>query len=140
MRHGGTLVREKRLIRRDGSTVWVLSCVDIARDSTGRAMWALTHVLDITQRKRAEHELQRQQVDMLTIARVARDAGAADNPGHEVCEVAGQIVGAANVALLEIRGSDRMVMTASIDVPRPAGVGAQVRRRAADLRALRQLA
>ncbi len=109
-------------MRRDGSILWVLSCVDIARDSTGRVLWALTHVLDITQRKRAEHELQRQQVDMLTIARVARDAGAADNPGHAVCEVAGQITGAVNVGLLEARGTDALILTAAIDGHAPLGL------------------
>jgi diguanylate cyclase (GGDEF)-like protein/PAS domain S-box-containing protein len=122
LRHGGTMSREKRVIRRDGSIIWVLSCIDIARDHAGRPLWGLVHVLDITQRKRAEHELQRQQVDMLTIARVARDAGGAENPGHEVCEVAAQIVGAVNVGLLEARGSDRLILTAAVDPDAPLGL------------------
>jgi len=122
LRNGGTLTREKRVMRNDGSVIWVLSCVDVARDHSGRPLWGLIHVLDITQRKRAEHELQRQQVDMLTIARVARDAGGADNPAHEVCEVAAQIVGAVDVGLLEARGSDRLVMTAAVDPYAPLGL------------------
>ena len=121
-REGGTAGREKRMIRRDGSEIWVLSHVNIARNPEGQMMWALTHVLDITQRKAAEHELQRQQVDMHTIARVARDAGSSEQPAHEVCMAAAQITGASAAGLLELRGSDRLVLAAATRDGAPLGM------------------
>ncbi len=124
--HGGIVVREKRLIRRDGSVIWILSHLNTARDRNGRLMWALAHALDITQRKTAEHELQRQQVDMHTIARVARDAATSDYPAQEVCVAAAQITGASAAGLLELRGADRLVLAAATRDRAPLGIEVRI--------------
>jgi len=48
---------EKRLIRRDGSIVWVHMVVNRIRDAAGRAQRIVAIVQDITERKRAEDVL-----------------------------------------------------------------------------------
>src|SRR5690606_14069312 len=49
---------ERRLRRRDGSTVWVIAGVTPRLDPAGRFTGALTMITDITERKRAEMALQ----------------------------------------------------------------------------------
>ena len=48
---------EKRYIRKDGEIVWVDMSTSIVRDSTGKPLHLVTHIQDITERKRAEEQL-----------------------------------------------------------------------------------
>ncbi len=50
--------REKRYLRKDGSIVWVKLAVGPVRDAAGRLEYFLSVYEDITERKRAEDELQ----------------------------------------------------------------------------------
>ncbi|HEY9735205.1 MAG TPA: PAS domain S-box protein [Trichocoleus sp.] len=50
---------EKRYIRKDGSTVWVNNYVSVICDRSGQPQSVIAIVLDITERKQAETDLQR---------------------------------------------------------------------------------
>ncbi len=50
---------EKRYIRRDGSTVWASLSVSLVRDTDGEPLHFVSHVQDISERKRLEAELTR---------------------------------------------------------------------------------
>ncbi|MDD5564830.1 MAG: PAS domain S-box protein, partial [Thermoanaerobaculaceae bacterium] len=45
---------EKRYVTRDGRIVWTHAVVSVQRDREGRPLHFLTHVLDVTERKRAD--------------------------------------------------------------------------------------
>jgi diguanylate cyclase (GGDEF)-like protein/PAS domain S-box-containing protein len=46
--------REKRLVHRDGSSIWALETVSLIRDEGGEPLHFLSQVIDISDRKRAE--------------------------------------------------------------------------------------
>jgi PAS domain S-box-containing protein len=48
---------EKRYLHKSGRVVWVLLNVSVVRDDEGKPLYAVSQILDITQRKRAEEEL-----------------------------------------------------------------------------------
>ena len=48
---------EKRYLRRDGGTVWVMHNASIAHDSSGRLLYGIAQVQDITRRKQTEDRL-----------------------------------------------------------------------------------
>jgi diguanylate cyclase (GGDEF)-like protein/PAS domain S-box-containing protein len=50
---------EKRLVRRDGEAVWAQLAVSLVRDEAGRPLHFVSHVEDISDRKRLEAELHR---------------------------------------------------------------------------------
>jgi diguanylate cyclase (GGDEF)-like protein/PAS domain S-box-containing protein len=57
--YGGEIdgwTREKRLLRSDGSVVWVLETATLVRDEDGDGVHFLSQFVDITDRKRAEEE------------------------------------------------------------------------------------
>ncbi len=54
-----TLRFEKRYLRRDGGILWVDISAAPVRDDAGRTLYLVTHVQDITERKRAEELLHR---------------------------------------------------------------------------------
>ena len=51
---------EKRYIARDGSIVWVILSSSLVRDGQGRPRYFISHVQNITQRKKAEQEVRDQ--------------------------------------------------------------------------------
>ncbi|HVM98045.1 MAG TPA: PAS domain S-box protein, partial [Candidatus Acidoferrales bacterium] len=59
---------ERRLLRRDGETVWALVSVSLLRDAAGRPRYLVSQVEDITRRKRAEDELRRSEERFRTLA------------------------------------------------------------------------
>jgi diguanylate cyclase (GGDEF)-like protein/PAS domain S-box-containing protein len=50
---------EKRYVRPDGSSVWVMLSVSLVRDETGAPLYFVSQVEDISERKAAEQELKR---------------------------------------------------------------------------------
>jgi len=50
---------EKRFVRRDGTPVWVMHNVSTVHDASGRLLYGIAQVQDITERKRAEEGLSR---------------------------------------------------------------------------------
>ena len=55
----GSVTMEKRLIRKDGETIWVRDSVAAIRDEAGQTRSVVAVIIDITERKLAEEELQR---------------------------------------------------------------------------------
>src|SRR4051794_2257120 len=62
---------EKRYIRADGRTVYVIVSRSLLRDDAGRPELLLTHVVDITDKKRMEQELARSNADLADFAYLA---------------------------------------------------------------------
>ena len=56
----GSYQLEKRYIRKDGSVVWILLNGSLVRDEEGGPLYFIAQVQDISGRKRAEDQLQRQ--------------------------------------------------------------------------------
>jgi diguanylate cyclase (GGDEF)-like protein/PAS domain S-box-containing protein len=52
-----SIQRERRLLRKDGSTRWMRATAQFKRDSSGRLQWGTAVLEDIHQRKEAEHML-----------------------------------------------------------------------------------
>ena len=52
-----SLERERRYLRPDGSIVWVHVRAEVIRDEGGRPLYAVSHLQDITDRKRSEEKL-----------------------------------------------------------------------------------
>src|ERR1700676_4586427 len=48
---------EKRYLHKDGHIVWVLLSVSLVRDATGQAMYFVSQIQDISERKRLERAL-----------------------------------------------------------------------------------
>jgi PAS domain S-box-containing protein len=56
-RQGDSLERDRRYLHRDGSVVWVHVRAEVIRDEAGDPLYAVSHLQDITDRKRAEEQL-----------------------------------------------------------------------------------
>lgn len=54
-----TFQRERRLVHKDGRTLWVWMSGSLVRDAEGRPLYAVVQVQDITAKKRAEEELRK---------------------------------------------------------------------------------
>ena len=55
---------EKRYLRRDGETVWALLSVSLITDGDGRPIHFVSQIQDITERKRAQHALERSEAQL----------------------------------------------------------------------------
>ncbi|MDR3670841.1 MAG: PAS domain S-box protein [Holophaga sp.] len=68
---------EKRYLRRDGALIWGDMCTACVNDAEGRPLYLVTHIQDITERKRAEASLrqanQRKDEFLATLAHELRN-------------------------------------------------------------------
>jgi len=68
---------EKRYLRKDGTVIWGDMCTAVVPDAMGRPLYLVTHIQDITERKRAEAELrqanQRKDEFLATLAHELRN-------------------------------------------------------------------
>ena len=55
---------EKRYLHRDGTAVWADVSTRVRRDADGRALYFITSVVDISERKRAEESIRRYAADL----------------------------------------------------------------------------
>lgn len=62
---------EKRLLRRDGKVIWVYQNTSVVLDAEDRPLHFLTFLRDITQRKEAEEQLRRSQIQLNEAQRLA---------------------------------------------------------------------
>ena len=56
---GGASNFEKRLLRADGTSLWTMISASLVRDQAGRPLHFISQIGDISDQKRAQHELQR---------------------------------------------------------------------------------
>src|SRR5579863_5872569 len=69
-----TYSMEKRYIRKDGEIVWVTLTVSLMRDAARKPAYFISVVVDITERKRTEEELQEQESRMRLALEASRAA------------------------------------------------------------------
>lgn len=79
-----TYTREKRYIRKNGAVVWGNLSVSLVRNEAGRPMFFISVVEDITERKRAEEELQRVRLQLWHADRVAHTGAITVSLAHEL--------------------------------------------------------
>jgi diguanylate cyclase (GGDEF)-like protein/PAS domain S-box-containing protein len=91
--------RERRLLHKDGSTVWVASSITLERDVAGKARHFHSLVVDITERKHAERALRESEQ---RYRRLVDDAPV----GQVITELDGTLV-EVNKAFLALMGSSR---------------------------------
>jgi PAS domain S-box-containing protein len=65
----------KRYLHKNGSVVWADVSTFVRRDSANHPLYFMTHVIDITERKRAEEQLQRAQTLLNDTQRVTKVGG-----------------------------------------------------------------
>jgi PAS domain S-box-containing protein len=56
-RRGDRLERDRRYLHKDGSVVWVHVRAEVIRNDVGEPLYAVSHLQDITDRKRSEEKL-----------------------------------------------------------------------------------
>ncbi len=77
-------LHEKRLLRKDGSVIWVSENVIVIRDDAGNSRHAVMTVDDITERKAAESKIQRLNRDLSHSSRVNVMGQMATSLAHEL--------------------------------------------------------
>lgn len=79
-----TYTREKRYIRKDGAVVWGGLSVSLVRNEAGSPVFFIAVVEDITERKKAEEELQRVRLQLWHADRVAHTGALTVSLAHEL--------------------------------------------------------
>ncbi|WP_299783312.1 cache domain-containing protein [uncultured Roseobacter sp.] len=77
-------LHEKRLLRKDGTAIWVSENVIVIRDDAGQSRHAVVTVDDITERKDAERKIQRLNRDLSHSSRVNVMGQMATSLAHEL--------------------------------------------------------
>ena len=98
---------EKRYFHRDGHVVWARSNTWLVRAADGRALYVVSQLQDITERKRLEEQTQRLQADLAHALRIATMGEMVAQIAHEINQPLASIANFANglVTRLE-RGLD----------------------------------
>lgn len=94
---------EKRYVHRDGTQVWVNLTVSLAQPETGGTEWFVVVAEDITTRKKAEAEVQRQRTDLAHASRVTTLGQLASGLAHELKQPLGAILRNAEAAELFLK-------------------------------------
>jgi PAS domain S-box-containing protein len=68
-----TWTTDKRYIAKDGRLVWAHVTTSLQRGSDGKPLYLLTHILDITERKQAEHDIEASETRYRRLFEAARD-------------------------------------------------------------------
>jgi PAS domain S-box-containing protein len=94
---------DKRIVRKDGSHIWMQVAATMIRDAAGRAVRSLAVGIDITERKRAEEERQAHVWFLESLDRVNRAIQGANDPDQMMRDVLD--------CVLEIFACDRAWLT-----------------------------
>lgn len=107
------LSEEKRYVRRDGRLVWAIVSTSLIRDAAGEPAYTIRHVLDISDRKRAEEAARRLRDQLAHVSRVRTMGEMAAGFGHELNQPLTAIVNYAQGCLRRYRsgaiGTDEFV-------------------------------
>jgi PAS domain S-box-containing protein len=72
--HEHAYVVEKRYVRGDGTSAWVLVSRSLVRDSAGRPLYFVSQAMDISERRRVEEALRAREEEVRRILETAQDA------------------------------------------------------------------
>ncbi len=113
---------EYRLRHRNGRTVWVRDDAALLPDAQGNIRWHGV-MLDITDRKLAEEELERRAEQQAAVARLGKQALEGEDVGklmHAALEEATRIIGVETGAVFELaRGYGSLLLRASVGSMKP---------------------
>lgn len=79
-----SLRMEKRYVRKDGKIIWGDMSAAVVRDSNGNPLYMVTHVQDITERKRVEEALRESERDKAMILDNANEIIAYHDADHNI--------------------------------------------------------
>jgi PAS domain S-box-containing protein len=99
------LVIEKRYVHADGGIVWVMLTMKVFRGADGGIQQRVTTIVDITERKRTEQELQQTHNRLLEVSRQAGMAEVATGVLHNVGNVLNSVNVSATLAIDLLRKS-----------------------------------
>jgi PAS domain S-box-containing protein len=111
-------IREKRYVRKDGETVWVLSSVSMVNDPEGNPSHFVSQFQDITKRKRAEEALKESEERFRALVQNASDmvvVTEADGTVRYVSPAVEQVLGRKPE---DLTGKDTFAIMDQEDVPR----------------------
>jgi PAS domain S-box-containing protein len=118
---------EKRLIRRNGSMIWVSVGTSALRDTDGRIQGVTAVIVDISRRKRAEESLLQNARRSLFLSSLSDTIRSIDNPSKIQIEAAcllGAHLKASRVTYVEVESNDQFLAQEGYadDVPEMDGV------------------
>ena len=93
---------EHRIVRADGSIIWVLTHIAAERDPAGHVTGCIGTVADITERKRAEEENRRLELQFQQAQRLQSLGILAGGLAHDFNNLLTIIMGNARIALLDL--------------------------------------
>ncbi len=107
-----SLQTEKRYITKEGKTLWINLTASFVRDDEGNPLYKLTMVEDITDRKRAEDEIQQRVRELTALNNLGRRVGATLSLEQVVKAALEEITEPVNpdLALLFLREGDELIL------------------------------
>jgi two-component system cell cycle sensor histidine kinase/response regulator CckA len=97
---------DRRYIRKDGTVVWGHATVRLLRDHDGRALYFMCMVEDITERKRAEEESEKLQIQLLHAQKMESIGRLAGGVAHDFNNLLTVINGYSSLALRRLGTHD----------------------------------
>jgi PAS domain S-box-containing protein len=80
---------ERRLIRKDGASLWINRSLSLVRDPAGQPQYFISVIEDITERKRAEHLLTLEHAVVRSLANANSESAALKEVIRSICETQG---------------------------------------------------
>ncbi|HEY1689819.1 MAG TPA: EAL domain-containing protein [Solirubrobacteraceae bacterium] len=121
-----TVPEEYRMRHRDGRTVWVRDEAALVTDAEGNAQWHGV-ISDVSDRKRAEAELERRAQQQAAVARLGKHALEGANVSdlmHDALDEATRILGVESGAVLEQASDEEVAIVRARLGPARQGLGA----------------
>ncbi|HET7271185.1 MAG TPA: PAS domain-containing protein [Rubrobacter sp.] len=111
-------IREKRYVRKDGETVWVLTSVSVVHDPEGNPSHFVSQFQDITQRKRVEEALKESEERFRALVQNASDMVVVTEADGTVRYVSPAVEKVLGRKPEELSGKDTFAIMHPEDVPR----------------------